>query len=393
MRRLAVVMVLAGALVWTLAAQTEDAALGQIRAALAPMRANPLANVETRGATAEFDGIKHQLRDWIEPQLAGVKPGGDVGAVQRKLNEELERAGLRCNANPGCLGEIKLRWESEFLVVQTGVGIQNCGFDESAYAYRWAGERWQRFWQDEENDYSEKKYAPRYIDRVQFSPTPYGPGADKNQRLVLAIGRHGWCTSVWQPVYYRVWQVSSRLKEPKLLLDESKIVTWNDPVEGSVGADEVVVEFSVDGVNGTPHREVRHYVLSRSGLRRVDPIVLRPRDFADVWIRSPWAQSAHWTDARARPQVEQWHQRNERTHGDFIEVTLHCVEKPDLWQVGIDFSDPEDESDEGEEYFLIRWRPPYHFTMVDVSEYPWPDCSEEDREADEPRTLFLGGWH
>jgi len=51
-----------------------------------------------------------------------------------------------------------------------------------------------------------------------------------------------------------------------------------------------------------------------------------------------------------------------------------------LWQVGFDF--------EKAQYFLIRWRPPYHFTMVDVSEHPWPDCAEEDREADEPRTLF-----
>jgi hypothetical protein len=44
---------------------------------------------------------------------------------------------------------------------------------------------------------------------------------------------------------------------------------------------------------------------------------------------------------------------------------------------------------EHNEYFLVRWRPPYHFTMVEVSGHPKPACTEEDREADEPRTLFL----
>ena len=39
-------------------------------------------------------------------------------------------------------------------------------------------------------------------------------------------------------------------------------------------------------------------------------------------------------------------------------------------------------------YFLVRWRPPYHFTMMDISDKPWPRCTQEDREADEWRTLF-----
>ena len=48
--------------------------------------------------------------------------------------------------------------------------------------------------------------------------------------------------------------------------------------------------------------------------------------------------------------------------------------------------DPDKEKPLG--YFLIRWRPPYHFSMVGVSEQPWPNCTEKDPEADEFRTLF-----
>jgi hypothetical protein len=39
-------------------------------------------------------------------------------------------------------------------------------------------------------------------------------------------------------------------------------------------------------------------------------------------------------------------------------------------------------------YFLVRCRPPYHFTMVNISDKPWPRCTEKDPEADAWRTLF-----
>jgi len=70
---------------------------------------------------------------------------------------------------------------------------------------------------------------------------------------------------------------------------------------------------------------------------------------------------------------------------------MHCPPTPDLWQVGVDFSDPPTPIGAKPKgtYFLVRWRPPYKFTMVDVSDHPSPACTEEDRAADdEYRTLF-----
>ena len=71
----------------------------------------------------------------------------------------------------------------------------------------------------------------------------------------------------------------------------------------------------------------------------------------------------------------------EKAHREFIHPTMHCPKTPDLWQVGIDFG-------EHSRYFLVRWRPPYNFTMVQMSDHPSPVCTEKDRAADEPRTLF-----
>src|SRR5260221_4888691 len=39
-------------------------------------------------------------------------------------------------------------------------------------------------------------------------------------------------------------------------------------------------------------------------------------------------------------------------------------------------------------YFLVRWRPPCRFTLVDLCDHPSPACSEKDHKADDDRTLF-----
>lgn len=67
---------------------------------------------------------------------------------------------------------------------------------------------------------------------------------------------------------------------------------------------------------------------------------------------------------------------------------MHC-QRPDLWQVGITPADEKKNFEpKPEVYFLVRWRPPYHFTMVGAADKPRADCNQPDPEADEWRTLF-----
>ena len=74
--------------------------------------------------------------------------------------------------------------------------------------------------------------------------------------------------------------------------------------------------------------------------------------------------------------------------GEFTDVTMHC-RTPDLWQVTFASWDAQKDSKLGSEvYFLVRWRPPYHFTMIDIRDKPWSRCTQEDPEADAWRTLF-----
>lgn len=71
---------------------------------------------------------------------------------------------------------------------------------------------------------------------------------------------------------------------------------------------------------------------------------------------------------------------------------MHCNAQ-DLWQVGVDFKPDEDAARKKPIYFLVRWRPPYKFSMVQVNDRPTPGCTQRDRDADEtPRTMFPN-WH
>jgi hypothetical protein len=174
--------------------------------------------------------------------------------------------------------------------------------------------------------------------------------------------------------------------EPKLLLDLSEgayLGMHDPPIQGSVGPGDVLVEYTVASMEQS-RPEIRHYVVDQDKVARVDPIALGPRDFVEEWILRPWAEIARWTEPGARAKMQRRH-RARHEASQFIHATLRCGQKPDLWQVAIDFGDTEKQAPE---YSLIRWRPPYRFTMVDVSDRSWPGCVEPDPAADEVRTLF-----
>lgn len=330
----------------------------------------------------ELTVIKHKLRDW-ESRLTPLAWDGGPEALARQLNADLKQAGLLCaydhpaqvGETPcpewsllGFLDQIKLYRppHSEFLVLQTGVGIE-CGFDESAHAYEWSGDKRRRFWETEQDDYAEKTYLPQRFRSVLISPTDYQPEGDKSTHLVLTLGVQEWCESNWHEIYVRVWRTKGAI-EPKLMLDEREWAFVEAPILGTVGRDDVLVEYAValSGV-GPSRRQVRHYVVDKEKVERVDPIALGPRDFADEWLTRPWQESVRWTEPGKRATLARWHGADNTI--DFSNTTMHCRQSPDLWQVmsGYDvvpWNRPLT-------YFLVRWRPPYRFTMVDVSDHPW----------------------
>jgi len=279
---------------------------------------------------------------------------------------------------------------NEFLTVTTAVGVL-CGYDESAYLYRRDDQkRWRRFWESEQNDYSENKYLPQMLHAIRVSPTNYDKGADKREHLILTLGTNPWCSSNWHPVYDRVWQTKSNHPEPKLLLDESEIAFLgrDPPIQGSVGPHDILVEYTI-ARGAFTRQQIHHYAVEEGKVRRVDPVALSPRDFVDEWLTRVWTESSAWTQTKSRAALKLWHARlksgPDRLSGNFDIPTLYCKNQSDVWQVGINFESPQKPV---HAYFLVRWRPPYHFTMLAISDHPKRGCNERDPEADEPRTLF-----
>ncbi len=380
------------AVVWLLAAglYAQDAGLTKLRDTLVELR-KQREEYSTRGKPL-LDVAKRQLREWIESRLPGLNwKEGDAILFAQRLNTEIDQAKLRCDdascdeANYlGFVGRIRVEFRSGGLLIITGLGIV-CGYDESAYLYEYTrgdSRQWRRYWQSEQPASNDQEYTPQNFDGV-FTSRVYG---GIKHRLVLTIGHNPWCSSAWHPVYYRLWRIDPGTSASFLMVDGRRDAYLNYQL-GQAYSTGAVIEFSVGSIDTGVHSRpvVLKYAVDGKTAKRIDPVALNPRDFVDEWLQSSWPESSAWSAPGAQSRLHQWHQlltAPRFIYGEFLYPTRHCMEMPDLWQVGVELPQPT--------YFLVRWRPPYTFRMVDISVHPRPECNEEDREADEPRTLFAG---
>jgi hypothetical protein len=371
-------LIAACCLVAPMALGAQDAKLIALRKTLLPMRDYGDGKLRVRGATPQLTVAKHQLRDWIESHLRPLPNTGDEAILAEDLNQALGAANLVCDFSDelpcpewfqlGYVGPIRIQRREELLIVETAVGIE-CGFDESAYVYSSEGDhhKWQRLWESEQNIYTEKGYKPQTIDSVEVS-------LDYRTKdyMVLTVGQQPWCMSNWHYAYYRLWHWQGGA-EPKLLLDQAEDAFVSSGVKGRVIPHDALVEFTMASLDGMNRETIRHYRVEGDKATRIDPIALGPQDFVAEWL-----QSARGKKVALKAGSQ-----------SFILPTMHCRSAPDLWQVGIEFGQrfppvlPIKAT-----YFIVRWRPPYRFTMRQVRETPLAGCTEKDPDADEPRTLF-----
>jgi hypothetical protein len=384
----------------------QESQLETLRATLTPLRtpAKEHPSENWWGAVPELTDVKHQLRDLVESRLSALKENGDEKATASAINAEIEATGLTSSGDHenliGFLGAIELSRNSGILVLKTSVGIL-CQYDESAYGYEWVKDHWKRIWETEQLNYSKEKYSPQHIHSIQvWQPFDVKNGQRIEERFILSLGNEWGCASMWHDVYWRVWRIDS--SESRLLVDGSHWAylasgsvigrVGNNHEYGNTNAD-VLIEFTQESIDGGVHNReaIRHYVIDKDRVHRIDPVALSPRDFVDEWLRTPWKESADWSNTdKLRPL----HEKLKKIHAEFS-PTMHC-RTPDLWQVTLDAYDYDADNNfesKPSVYFLARWRPPYHFTMMGISSKPWPLCKERDDEADQWRTLFwTQGW-
>jgi hypothetical protein len=327
----------------------------------------------------------HQLRNWVEFHLTSFAENGDPVQLAQQLRDQVNAAQLYCldpdddcfENSLGYLDDIEINREAGFLVVKTAVGIF-CSFDYSAYVYTWRSGKWQRVWENEQDTYTKKDYAPQIIHAVHISP----PDKDGN-RLFLTVGSRAGCIPAYIPVYYRAWQVSADFSTARTLIDSKETaLDGYPPVQGRAGPDDVLLEFTVGGIGyGASHKAVRHFEIRDHQARQVDPVATTPRDFVEEWIGAEWTQSSLRS---ASASLKQQHMKVHRTDGmgDFPDPAMRCKNGQDLWQIGTHWH-------EGPKtYYLVRWTRPYTFTMIDVKDRQFADCTLADPKGDQHPALF-----
>ena len=357
-----------GLILLPLCALAQDSQLAAIRNTVLGVRQYANDHQNVRGAIPEVTLAKHQIREWIEAHLAAFPQNGDAAALGEFFHNGLRDAKLFCDNDADCLptalgfvDEIQITRQGQFLISETAVGTGiRCGYDYSAYIYQWKDSKWQRIWENEQDDYSTNAYFPQILHSVQVS----APDSD-GTRLILTLGTRTGCLT-FKEVYYRVW----RLGTPIPLLDKSEMLydEGDPPVVGIIRPEDVRIEFSVGGGDyGYPHKAVRHFEIHGAAVKQVDPIAPVPRDFVEEWLAAPWTESA----ARAEsPDLQQWHRRLHRDddEGDFPDDPINCTSDPELWQIATHLQN------EPRHYFVVRWHHPDRFTMVQISDQPLPAC-------------------
>lgn len=382
-------------------AWADDPQLAHIQGMLAPMRAGVVADKDMRGATPALMDVKHALRDWIESRLNELPADGDERVFAARLNQELRAADLfcasvaapatdRCAARDpaaldmtGFIEPIHLERQEGLLFVVTRAGIY-CGDDDSAYAYEPRGGRWQRLWAYEQEIAPGTAYRPQRISGIRVS----SPDRRSQTRNLLLLGEGTWCSSNWQNVYYRLWQLHQGNATPLVDGSERAFFAKDPPINGSVSDTDAVVEFRAESfdLDVQSYEAIRLYKIAPGVARGVRLAAFGPRGFVEEWLRAAWDVAAAGT-APESTSAQVWHTKLQpalKKSGSYIdEHTLRCSQDADLWQVAVEFSEPKVDV-----YFLVRRLSSLQFQMAAVNSTPRADCNAPDAAADADRTLF-----
>jgi hypothetical protein len=333
---------------------------------------------DTLGATEALTAVKHGLRDWVESQLIAAPQSVDTRAFAAALHVALQDAQLLCldlagDCATNLLGyvdDVRVTHAGEFLSIVTAVGI-NCGYDESAYAYTWNDGGWRRFWQTEQTTYTTDQYRPQEVHDVLIS-TPDAGG----RRLLATLGSQSGCNGGFKDLYAQAWQLDAALGPTRVLDWKAYADDGYPPIQGRIGPGDLLVQYTTGGLaDGDTHTAVRRFAVRNGAAVQVDPIAGRPHDFVLEWLSAPWEESR--TRAASEALKEPYTALHlEHPYGDFAEPTRRCTAGADLWQVATRILDGP------MRYYRVRWEPPLHFTMVEISETPFPDCTVADPRSE-----------
>lgn len=376
----------------------EAADLNAVKASLLPLRERGNGPASRMGP--EFLTARDGLRDWIAQRLSSLPRGGNTESFTKALNAEIAAADLGCVAvqapgynrctSPGALdargyvGLVGVDLVRDVLIVQAEIGVV-CGFDETVYAYEWAKDRWRLLLDTSQKPDSQGVYFAEQIQQVAFNKTD---GMARDELRLVATGASPSCARSFAPVHYRVWSLK-RGTAASLLVDareDRAYVGRRDPaVSARFDGDVLLLEMDVASIDPTRHSRVavQRLQFGKTGVIRVAPFALTPRDFVEEWLRAPWATSLQWTQAGARAALERIHADANASslRASFSGPTEMCEGDENVVQVGVRLPT-------GERFFRLKNDGAGAYEMRGADSVPAPGCTRPDSGLDTPRTLF-----
>ncbi len=138
---------------------------------------------------------------------------------------------------------------------------------------------------------------------------------------------------------YSVYRLGRDIESESLLADQQGFYDGN--VNGGpefiLKPEEMIIEFTDRSLDSGILTRTRIFRYSFApAARRVDPVALRPQDFAEEWLTRPWDE----VQSRSAEQTKEQHNRlyADYIFGDFYSVTL-CDKMHQHWLITVDIRD------------------------------------------------------
>lgn len=174
-----------------------------------------------------------------------------------------------------------------------------------------------------------------------------------------------WCSSNWSDIRYAVYRPSSDPLKPHRLYNASASFFRNDDIGTLVvGRDGFDLRFPGESIDDAvfSRQWVRHFSVVGDAVRRIPPLAVSQRDFAEEWIQSPWADAQPWTRAAGLKDIHD--KLHAKPFADFVSVR-RCP--AGARQIEI-------EPGELEGHYFLEVSGPENFTMLRVSIAPDMRC-------------------
>ncbi|MCX6598379.1 MAG: hypothetical protein NTV70_18660 [Acidobacteria bacterium] len=350
-----------------LAGASEAATLEQIQAALGRLREIG-RNYNTDGQP-EHDTLRKLLLEWSEAAFLHDSQAS-YWEIEKQLNAALNSRGLVEQLADGAaygregfgtLGPIKLYsldyivGRSEYLLLRTAMGTY-CGYDYSHYLYRRNKGRWQRVLSLERDD--------RYDwsgDTVQLVPKNASGDA-----LFLLAGFTQNCTSRFGGFRGRLYDINGFAGGVAVSIGAN--VDTTVPLISALTFDELLLEYQQVGTEAGNYRVVNRLRLIDGRWQRVGPLTYTPREFAELWLHSPWSQAQQWSPASLRER-----------HGWLLDRSREFPETKRCgagWVVSYTTHGEDGKPDPSPTHVRVEERGPLNFRITEVSNRAPVGCVE-----------------